>query len=347
MDHRPDAEARQVLPDILEQAHSVPGVESATLTTGVPLTFILNNSRFVPEESAADPKRPRIGADIFGIGPRFFETMGMSFLVGDMLRFDHGDTGGIAIVNEAFVRAAFPDQSDPRQSSGQALGRRIVGDGKRLQIVGVVATAKSRTIGETPRPSIYLPILHAYSGAETRRGVTLVVKTRDAAAGFAGPMREAIRRADSSLAVLDVRTKERHLSDALLVPRLAGALSTIAGCIGLALATIGVYGVISFAVAQRRREIGIRLAVGTRPREVLAMILTQGMTLAFIGTVLGVLAGLSVTRFAASLLYGVNPTDTFTFVAVPVLLTSVALLARLPPARAAARLDPVDVLRSE
>jgi predicted permease len=358
LDHRPDPQARQLLRDILDQAHAVAGVESATLTTGVPLTFVMDNSRFTPEERAADPQRPRIGADIYGVGPRFFETMGISFLAGDMFRFDQGATGGIAIVNDAFARAAFPNEQGSgqalrqgsgqalRHSSGQAIGRRIVGDGMRLEIVGVAATAKSRTIGEAPRPSIYLPILSDYS-AEKRRVVTLVVKTRDGAATYAGPVREAIRRADPSLAVFDVRTMESHLSDALIVPRLAGALSAIAGCIGLAIATIGVYGVISFAVARRRREIGIRLAVGARPREVVLMILKQGLTLAFIGTVLGFVAGLGATRFAASLLYGVNPTDPVTFVVVPSVLLAVALLACLLPARAAARLDPVDVLRSE
>ena len=135
--------------------------------------------------------------------------------------------------------------------------------------------------------------------------------------------------------------------DALLLPRLAGALSTIAGCIGLAIASIGVYGVISFAVARRRREIGIRLAIGARPGTVLVMMLKQGLALTFTGAVLGLLAALGVTRFTASLLYGVAPTDTLTFVAVPLLLTSVALVACLLPARAAARLDPVDVLRNE
>ncbi len=107
------------------------------------------------------------------------------------------------------------------------------------------------------------------------------------------------------------------------------------------------YGVISFAVARRRREIGIRLAIGARPGEVLLMMLKQGLTLTLIGTALGLLAALGVTRFAASLLYGVTPRDTLTFVAVPLLLTSVALLACLLPARAAARLDPVEVLRTE
>jgi ABC-type antimicrobial peptide transport system permease subunit len=121
----------------------------------------------------------------------------------------------------------------------------------------------------------------------------------------------------------------------------------VAGCIGLAIATIGVYGVISFAVARRRRELGIRLAIGARPREILTMILRQGIALTLVGTGLGCLVALSVTRFAASVLYGVNPTDPLTFVVVPVFLMAVALLACLVPARAAARLDPADVLRSE
>ena len=339
LDRRPDLQARQLLRDILDRAQAVPGVMSATLTTAVPLTFIVNNSTFVSEETAADPNSPRVGADIYSIAPRFFETLGIAFMEGDDFGVDQGATPGIAIVNDAFVRAAFPDQS--------AMGRRFIGDGKQLRVVGVVATAKSRTIGEDPRPTIYLPILNEYSAAQTLRGVTLVVKTTDAAATYAASLRETIRRAEPSLAVFDVRTMESHLSDALLVPRLAGVLSTIAGCVGLAIATIGVYGVISFAVARRRREIGIRLAVGAKPREVLTMVLRQGITLAAIGTVLGVLAGLGVTRFAASLLYGVNSRDTVTFVAVPVLLTAVACLACLIPARAAARLDPVDVLRSE
>jgi hypothetical protein len=293
----------------------------------------------VPAGSETDPKTQPVGADIYGVGPQFFETMGIAFLAGEDFRLEETGTTRRAIVNDAFARAVFPGESP--------IGRRVAGDGKMLEIVGLVATAKSRTIGEAPRPSIYLPILNEYSAAQSRRGVTVVAKTRAASASYAGPMREAIRRADPSLAVFGVRTMEAHLSDALLVPRLAGILSAIAGGIGLAIATIGVYGVITFGVARRRREIGIRLAVGARPREVRTMILKQGITLALVGAVLGVLAALAVSRFAASLLYGVNPRDALTFVAVPVLLISVAVLACLLPARAAARMDPVDILRSE
>ena len=339
LDRRTDLQARQLLQGILDHAQSVPGVDSATLTTEVPLTLIINNSRFVPEERAKDPQAERVRTDIYTVGPDFFATMGISFLSGEDFGDDRAATERPAIVNDAFARAAFPNQSP--------LGRRILGDGKRLQIVGVVATAKSRTIGEAPRPSIYLPILSEYTAAQAARGVTLVVTTRDAVAAHADAMRAVIRRADPSLAVFNVRTMESHISNALLMPRLAGVLSTIAGCIGLVIAAVGVYGVISFTVARRRREIGIRLAVGARPREVLMMILKQGLTLALVGTVLGLLAGTSLAHFAASLLYGVNPRDTFTFIAVPVFLTSVTLLACLLPARNAARVDPVDVLRSE
>ena len=351
LDHRSNIESRQLLSDVLERARATPGVESATVTTGVPLTFIVDNSRFVPAEKASDPKALRVGTDIYTVGPDFFSTMGMSMLAGgEESGFGAPDPGlgqpqsGPAswrpvIVNDAFARSAFPDRSP--------IGQRIVGDGKSLNIVGVVETAKSRTIGEDPRPSIYLPILREYSSAVALRGVTLVVKTRDEAAAHADPLRHVIRSADPSLAVFDVRTMESHVRDALIVPRLMWTLSALAGSIGLVLATIGVYGVISFAVARRRRELGIRLAIGARPGEVLALILRQGLTLASIGIVLGLVSALGLTRFAASLLYGVTPTDPATFVAVPGILLAVAVLACLLPARAAARVDPVDVLRSE
>ena len=202
-------------------------------------------------------------------------------------------------------------------------------------------------VAEAPRPAIYLPILNEYAAGEAPRGVTLVAKTSQPPAAYTNALRAAIRGADRSLAVFDVRTMESHLSDALIVPRLASTVSAAAGAVGLAIATIGVYAVISFAVARRRKELGIRLAIGAQPREILTMILRQGAVLACTGTAAGVLVALGVTRFALTLLYGVSPVDPMTFVLVPSVLLVVALLACLLPARRAARLDPVDVLRSE
>jgi len=339
LDHRPDQESKQLLRQILDRAQAVPGVESASLTTAVPLTFIISNSNFVAEDRAKDRQAPRTRADIYAVAPGFFDTMGIPFLEGEDFHIDRPSSGGIAIVNDAFARAAFTNESP--------IGRRILGDGKQLEIVGIAATAKSRTIGEAPRPAIYLPILTAYAAAEYRRGVTLAVKTRDAAASYAGPLRETIRTVDRSLAVFDIRTMESHLGDARIVPRLTWALSATAGFVGLVIAAVGIYGVISFAVTRRRRELGIRVAIGARPHEILVMILREGAKLALLGIALGLSIGLGVTRFASSLLYGVDPADPLTFVVVPSILLAVALLACLLPARAAARVDPVEVLRSE
>jgi predicted permease len=338
LDRRGDPEARRLLRDILEGAGAVPGVESATLTTAVPLTVIIDSSSFVPEERAADPEADRVQADIYAVGPDFFATMGIPFLAGDDFPLALA-TGKPVIVNEAFARAVFPNQSP--------IGRRVLGDGRALEIAGLVATAKSRTIGEAPRPAIYLPVLTEYAARSTVRGVTLVVRTTNQAASYALPLREAIRRVEPSLAVFDVRTMETHLREASLLPRLTWALSAVAGVVAAVLAMIGVYGVISSTVIMRRRELGIRLAIGARPQALLAMVLRQGVTLALIGTALGLLAALGVTRFAASLLYGVNPTDPATFAAVGSFLLAVAVVACALPARAAARVNPVEALRSE
>jgi predicted permease len=339
LDRRSDDESKLLLRGILDRAQALPGVESVTLTSAVPLTFIISNSRFVPAEHAKNPQASRVRTDIYAVGPNFFSTMGIPLLAGEDFR-DGGTRGSRpAIVNDAFARAAFAGESP--------IGRRVLGDGKALDIVGVVATAKSRSIGEAPRPIIYLPILSEYSASEMPRGVTLVVKTRDAAQASAGPLREVIRSLDPSLAVFDIRTMESHARDALIVPRLTWTLSAVGGLIGLVVATIGVYGVISFAVARRRRELGIRLAIGARPAEILTMILRSGATLALAGTVFGLLLAAAVTRFTTSLLYGVSPADPVTFIAVPAFLLTVTIIACVVPARAAARLDPVEVLRNE
>jgi predicted permease len=333
LDHRPDVESKQLLRNILDRARSVPGVEVATYSTAVPLTFIISNSRFVPAERAPDPSAQRVRSDIYAVGPRYFTAMGIPFLSGDDFS-DRGAGRSVAIVNDAFARAAFPNQSP--------LGRRILGDGKALDIIGVVGTTRSRTVGEDPRPIIYLPILDAYAAAEYPRGVTLVVKSRSAAAG---PIRETIRSVEPSLAVFDVRTMDSQLDDALIVSRLTWILSALAGSVGLALATIGVYAAVSFAVARRRRELGIRLAIGARPREIQLLVARQGILSVVLGTSIGVCAALFASRYAATLLFGVGPVDPVTFIVAPVFLVAVGFIAGLVPARAAARLDPISVLR--
>ena len=238
--------------EISSARHAVPGVESATLTTAVPLTFIVNNSNFVPEE------KPRIEAatdrtDIYSIGPRFFETMGMSFQAGD-------DFHATRQLPEELRSSTNPSRL--RTFHQSAIGRRIVGDGKRCGLwMSRQPVAHDR---RAPRPTVYLPILSEYPLRPGHRECH--ARLKPGARTRHTPDRCATQSERRSIARgFDVRTIEEPLGDALLVPRLAGVLSMVA-CIGLAIATIGVYGVISFAVARRRRELGIRLAIGARPR---------------------------------------------------------------------------------
>jgi predicted permease len=336
LDRRSDQESKQLLRDILDRTRATPGVEDATLTTAVPLTLIVNNSAFVAADAPRDG-RASIDTDIYSIGPRFFATMGIPFVAGEDFRKAE-DRSRVAIVNDAFARAAFPGQSP--------IGRRVLGDGKALDIIGIVATANSRSVGESPRPTIYLPLLSEYSARDVLRGVTLAAKVEPTAGAFAS-LQASIHEVDPSLALFDVRTLESHVDEALILPRMTWVVSAVAGATGLLLATIGVYGVISFAVVGRRRELGIRLAVGAKPGEILLMILKQGGALALTGIVLGSAAALGVTRFTASLLYGISPFDPITFSIVPIVLLLVAVMACMVPARAASRLDPVEVLRSE
>jgi predicted permease len=336
LDRRSDQDSKQLLRDILDRTRATPGVEDATLTTAVPLTLIVDNSTFVAADAPGDGGA-RIRTDIYSIGPRFFATMGIPLVAGADFR-EAENRARVAIVNDAFARAAFSGQSP--------IGRRVLGDGKALDIIGVVATANSRSVGEPPRPTIYLPLLSEYSARDVPRGVTLAAKVEPMTGAFAS-LQASIHDVDPSLALFDVRTFERHVDEALILPRITWLVSAAAGATGLLLATIGVYGVVSFAVVRRRRELGIRLAVGATPREILFMILKQGGALALTGIVLGSAVALGISRFTASLLYGIGPFDPITFGIVPIVLLLVALMACLTPARAASRLDPVEVLRSE
>ena len=191
------------------------------------------------------------------------------------------------------------------------------------------------------------PIARDLRGNDSLTGITLLLRTGGDPAGYAPQVRQTIRDIDPALAVFAVRTMETHLSQALFFPRAAAFLFGLAGCMGLLIATIGIYGVISFSVASETRELGIRMALGARRGQVLGKVLQQGLTLTIAGCAIGLALSLALSRVAASLLYGVSPTDMPTFLAVPVLLLLIALVACLVPARRAASLDPIRALRYE
>jgi predicted permease len=329
---------RRVVDAIVASAAAIPGVESVSLTSGVPLSLEGTQNSFVPEDKMNDKENNGIHADIYSIGPRFFDTLGIRMIQGEDFR-PGVPADDIAIVNQALADKAFPKQSP--------VGRRIAYLGRTVRIVGLVATAKSRTIGEDPRPCLYFPIARDLRGNDSLTGMTLVLRTRGNPAGYTPRVRQAIRDIDPALAVFDVRTMDTHLSRALFLPRAAALLFGLAGFMGLLIATVGLYGVISFTLAQRTKEIGIRMALGARRGQVLASVLRQGLVLTVIGSAIGLGLSFAGSRVAASLLYGVDPADTLTFTVVPVLLMLIAAVACLVPARRAASLDPVRALHYE
>jgi predicted permease len=322
---------------LIQRVVSVPGVQSAALAESVPLGF--GGSR---RGTAIEGYQPQPGEDTETaynvVGPRYFETMRMPIVRGRS--FTEADRSGappVVIVNEAFARRYWPN-ADP-------LGKRLSANGREgpfREVVGITPTGKYNTLGEEPRPFYYVPLLQEYHGA-----VSLHVKTAADPRPLLPSVRDAIRGVDAAVPLFDLKTMDDHMLIALLPARLAGTLFGAFGLLALLLASVGIYGVMAYSVAQRTREIGVRRALGAAAGDLLRMVIGDGMRLAAIGFAIGLAAALALTRFAASLLYGVTPTDPLTFAGAVAVLAAAAFVACAIPALRALRVDPVTALRCE
>ena len=247
------------------------------------------------------------------------------------------------VVNETLARTYFPD--------GEAIGGRIrlyTPAQPQAVVVGIVADERHNGITAATKTKFYVP--HSQWHVMTTNAVRdafIVARTTGDPSALGGPLREAVRRLDANVPVSNVRPMTEVVSTALATPRLTGFLLGAFAAIALVLAVVGLYGVLSYLVARRTHEIGIRLALGADRGQVLGMVLRYGLTLAAIGIGVGVGGALLATRLVRGLLYEVQPTDPLTFVAVPVALLAVAALASLVPAARAIRVSPVTALRSE
>jgi putative ABC transport system permease protein len=296
-----------------------------------------SDNQFRSDNAGAAPgDNDSVSANV--IGPKYFQTMGIALLQGrDFNAQDTEDHPPVVIVNEAFVRRHFPN--------ADAVGKRLSFNGAKgpwREIVGVVRTSKYRSLGEAPTPVAYVPLQQNH---ET--GMVLHVRTRVDPSNVAGAIRNEVQSLEKNLPLGNPETMSERVSASLYAARMGAILLAVFGALALLLASIGLYGVMSFAVARRTRELGIRVALGARPGDVFRLVLRQGMTLVIAGLVLGVGVAVAVTRLLASFLYGVSTTDAFTFTAIPLLLTVVALLACYLPARRATKVEPLVALRYE
>jgi putative ABC transport system permease protein len=325
---------------VLERVSALPGVEHAAFANQPPFTSGGDNSVFSIRDRHADPNDPAPHADYAYVTSDYFRAAGIPLLSGrdfqqsDMRTFANlFAPGAAAIIDEELAKRFWPN--------GDALGGGLSWspNGPWATIVGIVATAQLRDLTEASKGTFYLP---AYISSGT-----LVARTTNDPRSLTRAIREQVLAVDKNQPVYDIQTMDERVARSLDERRFAMLLLGIFSGFALVLAAIGLYGVLAFAVSQRTREIGIRMALGAQAADVLREVMRRGMILVSIGVVLGVAVALALTRVMSSLLYGVGATDPITFVAISLLLAGVALGACFVPARRATKVDPMVALRYE
>jgi putative ABC transport system permease protein len=303
------------------------------------MTSDSDNSGFAIEGRAPANPNERTYAAHRMVNPDYFRALGIPLQRGRA--FTAGDAAGapgVAIINQTAARVFWPNE-DP-------LGKRIGPDafppGTWLTIVGVIGDVRHAALGVEPQPEIYWP----YSQNPDRR-IDLLIRTTADPLSLVGAVRSEIWAIDKELPVSDVKTMDELLSGSVAQPRFYALLLATFAVVALLLATVGLYGVMSYAVNQRTHEIGVRMALGASPRDVLSLTINHGMRLALIGIGIGLGGALALTRLMKTLLFGVSATDPLTFTVTALLLTFVALLACWIPARRATKVDPLIALRCE
>jgi predicted permease len=335
------ASVRAFYGELLERTRGIPGVQDAAAITDIFLSQTPNSTGFVIEGRPLVPDAERVETPFDAVTPNYFQVMGIPIVSGRAFT-DQDRVGSpeVAIINEAMARRFWPDE--------EAVGKRFKfgddpdDDNPWFTIVGVVGDMRRTGFDLPVRYETFLP--HA---AFTARTMTLVVRTAGDPAAMAGPVRQVVRGIDAEQPVYAVATMDEMISGMMAQRRFSMTLIAAFASLALVLALVGVYGVTSYLVAQRTREIGLRLALGADPRSVVGMVVRQGMTVAAVALTLGVGAALALTRLMAGLLYGVSSTDLITFGAVVLLITAVTAIANWLPARRAARVDLSVALRQD
>jgi predicted permease len=321
--------------DLLARIQSQPGVEQATLVRFPQLGFSFAQFQLFTEGSG-QTEGINVGFNV--IGPNYFKTMGTPLLRGrEFTDADRKGAPAVVVLNETLAAELWPGED--------ALGRRVSlsgPDGPFLQVVGVARDSKYRWLGEVPRPYVYQALMQSYDPK-----MTLVVRTTGEPKALTPVVRQQIRALDAKLPVADVKTMRDQLDLSLLPSRIAAWTLGGFGMLALLLAGIGIYGVVSYAVAQRTREIGVRMALGAKDKDVVGLVLSDGLVVIGLGLAVGLLLAAAATRVIAGFLYGIEAIDPLTFVGVPLVLGIVALAACYVPARRAVKVDPLVALRYE
>ena len=334
-----EGHGQQFFREALDRVKSVPGVADATLSSN----GILGGGNggiagtIFREGEQTDPHNRGTLVTFDDVTPGYFSALHIPFLSGrDFTDFDRENTAPVVVINKAMADTVWPGQNP--------LGKHffIVVDPRKYEVVGVVGTTIIGAVGEDPQPVAYVPMRQNYSPQ-----ASLLIRTTGNPEAVMSAVRAQVNQIDRNLALTNGQTVGQLLAQGLWAARMGAALLGLFGLLSLILASIGIYGVLSYSVTQRTSEIGIRVAMGAQPKQVLSLVIRQGMALSAAGIVLGIVVALPVTRFASTLLYGVNTYDPVTYIAISFLLMGVALLACFVPAHRATRIDPLVALRFE
>ena len=331
---------------LLDRLRAIPGVESAGLTLGLPLDprarFFIDERTFSIDGNPQLPPPQRPAAPVHVVSPGYFATVGVPLEQGRWFtERDRAGAPGVVIINEAMARRFFPDQNP--------VGRRLThdlsivpGQPTSREIVGVVGDVRHFGLEQRAEPQMFLP--HAQMPWPS---MAIVIRTRLDAARVGAAVREAVWNADATIPVPPLRPMENAFAAAVGQPRFRAWLLGLFAATAILLAMTGLYGTMAYAVQQRTREIGLRIALGATPRQATALLLRNGLTLAVTGTLLGLAASAGVARALSGMLFGVGVDDPVTVIAVPALLIAVAAVACYLPARQARRLDPIAAINAD
>ena len=333
-----EAQGREFQKRLLDRFRAIPDVRAAGITDLVPVDLHFARSGVFVEGQPPVRAGSAPGALTSVISPGYLQAIGARLVRGrDFADQDDASARPVAIVNETFARRFWPGED--------AIGRRFSlwkEDAPKLQVIGIVRDGKYTSLAEDPKPFVYRALFQTYIGS-----TSVVVRANGDAPRLLPAIRAVLRELDPQLPLASARTLSERLGGALLPARLGAAVLGSFGVLALALAAIGIYGVTSYAVSWRTREIGVRMALGAERGDVLRLVVGGGVALTLLGAAIGMSAALLLTRLMRRFLFGVSSADELTYALVGALLVGVAYLACYLPARRAARTDPVLALRAE
>lgn len=338
-----DEEAIHFYDRLLDKIRALPGLESVSLEKFVPLWFTGRSYSTTRIENYTTAPGENMGIDLNVVGPNYFRTSQIPLVSGrDFAEADREGAPRVVVVNQTMAKRFWPGQD--------AVGHRVHIWSDWRTVIGVARDIKYHRMNEPPQSFIYLPELQAEGrtvGGTNWTDANILVRSPMATSAVVAQVREAAKSLDPKVQLLETDDLAGLLRVSLFANRTAASVASVLGGLGILLAALGVYGVLSYSVSQRFREIGIRISLGAQRRDVLGLVVSQGMRLAALGTGVGLLAALATTRLMGSLLYGVSATDFVTFVTVVCFVGLAAGLAAYLPARRAMRVDPLVALRHE